>query len=333
MSYLVNIAKCISHLEEWINMINEKIAVTSRSFSLNKTLRMELEEQYQYVKYNDLGLKFDGEQLIQFLSGCTKAIIGLEKLNDEILSRLPTLKTISRFGVGLDGIDFSILAKHSVKLSMVPGVNKTAVAELTLLYMLMLMRNTYQLHIQLKNGGWKKTTGFELNGKTIGIIGANHIGQEVIRLLKPFNCKILIYDIADLTTYCKEHGTLQLNFDELVKQADIISLHIPLTKYTRRMINASVLNKMKPTAYLINTSRGAIVDQTALKLALINNKIAGAALDVFEHEPCEDLELLMLPNLICTPHIAGNSAESELAMGRAAIAGLENAKLPEFIPS
>lgn len=313
--------------------MNNKIAVTSRSFSLNTTLRMELEKQYPHVIYNDQGLKLEGLQLIQFLSGCTKAIIGLEKFNDNTLSSLPMLKTLSRFGVGLDGIDITTLAKHNVKLSVTPGVNKTAVAELTLSYMLMLMRKTYQLYAQLKNGTWKKDTGFELNGKTIGIIGANHIGQELIRLLQPFYCNVLIYDIADLTNYCKEHKTSQVSFDELIQQSDIISLHVPLTKQTQHMINPAVLSKMKSTAYLINTSRGAIVDQSALKTALINNQIGGAALDVFEHEPCNDHELLMLPNIICTPHIAGNSVESELAMGRAAIAGLENAKIPELIPA
>ena len=169
-----------------------------------------------------------------------------------------------------------------------------------------------------------------MSNKTIGIIGANYVGQEVVRLLKPFECSILIYDIADLSHFCKTSNCKQVDFDTLTQESDIISLHVSATQKTHHMINADVLLKMKKTAFLINTARGSIVDQKALKHALINNEIAGAALDVFEEEPVTDHEFLSLPTLIPTPHIAGNTVESELAMGYAAIAGLENAEVPEY---
>ncbi len=263
----------------------EKIAVTSRSFSTNPTLRKELQNRYQQVVFNDQGLKLEGDQLIQFLDGCSKAIIGLEKFDDSNLSRLPILKTLSRFGVGLDGIDFDALRQNNVKLAFLPGVNKLAVAELTLSHMLLLLRQTYFMTSQLKSGNWKKQTGHELTGKTIGIIGANHIGKEIIRLLKPFFCTILIYDIATLESEYQQNNIQQVSFDELIKRADIITLHVPSTPKTHHMINEEVLNRMKETAYLINTSRGSVVNQNALKIALIQKKIAGAELDVFETKP------------------------------------------------
>ncbi|EKD70843.1 MAG: hypothetical protein ACD_46C00369G0001, partial [uncultured bacterium] len=138
------------------------------------------------------------------------------------------LNTLSRFGVGLDGIDFDALQQHDVKLAFQPGVNRLAVAELTLSYMLLLLRQTYFMTYQLKMGKWKKETGHELTGKTIGIIGANHIGKELIRLLQPFFCTILIYDIATLENDYQRNNIHQVGFDELIKHADIITLHVPL---------------------------------------------------------------------------------------------------------
>lgn len=307
--------------------MHDSIAVTSRSFSKNEILRKEILSRYKHVKFNDQGLKLNGDLLIEFLRDCNKAIVGLEKFNHQNLVQLPKLKTISRFGVGLNAIDLNALREHHVRLSYVPGVNRLAVAELTLSFMLMLMRNSFIVASQLKQAQWNKITGHQLTGKTIGIIGANHIGKEVIRLLMPFQCKILITDISDLSDYCQQHCIDQVDFDTLVQQSDIISLHVPATSQTTHMINESVLDKMKKTAFLINTARGEIVEQIALKKALQSNQIAGAALDVYQDEPVEDLELISLPNLICTPHIAGNTVESELAMGRAAIFGLENAQV------
>jgi len=190
------------------------------------------------------------------------------------------------------------------------------------------MRNIFFTGIQLKQGYWYKEGGYLLSGKTIGVIGVNHIGKEVIHLLKSFGCKIVVTDIMDLTSYCQREQVEQVSFETSLKMADIVTLHVPSTPDTQHMINEKTLALMKPTAFLINTARGNIVDQAALKQALINQKIAGAALDVFETEPPTDSEFLALPNLMVTPHIGGNAAESVLMMGRAAIAGLEKAEVP-----
>lgn len=309
----------------------DSIAVTSRSFSNNKILREELLKRYAVVKLNDQGLKLEGKSLIDFLKECNKAIVGLEKFNHSVLLQLPKLKVISRFGVGLDSLDLDALKQHNVRLSCVPGINRLAVAELTLSFMLQLMRNSFNTSIQLKTGQWNKVIGYQLTGKTVGIIGANNIGKEVIRLLSPFQCKILISDVADLSEYCNCYEVKQIAFDDLLKESDIVSLHVPLNHSTFHMLNDAAIHKMKKTAFLVNTSRGEIVDQSALKVALKSKSIAGAALDVFQNEPETDHEFLSLPNLICTPHVAGNTIESELDMGYTAISGLDNAEIPAFI--
>ena len=163
-----------------------------------------------------------------------------------------------------------------------------------------------------------------MSGKIVGIIGAGYIGKEVIRMLQPFDCKIVVNDILDQSDYYRSAGVTECSKENIYTSADIISIHTTLEKSTRHMIDVEVLSKMKETAYLINVARGGIVDQNALKIALRERQIAAAAVDVFEVEPCDDQDFLNLPNLYCTPHTGGSSAESIVAMGRSAISHLVN---------
>nr|NIP99227.1 hydroxyacid dehydrogenase [Nitrospinaceae bacterium]NIR53418.1 hydroxyacid dehydrogenase [Nitrospinaceae bacterium]NIS83817.1 hydroxyacid dehydrogenase [Nitrospinaceae bacterium]NIT80613.1 hydroxyacid dehydrogenase [Nitrospinaceae bacterium]NIU42937.1 hydroxyacid dehydrogenase [Nitrospinaceae bacterium] len=168
-------------------------------------------------------------------------------------------------------------------------------------------------------GHWLKDGGAQLTGKTVGIVGCGRVGEEVVRLLAPFECRILIRDIVDKSKFCLETGASEVSFEELIETADLVSLHVPLTPLTRNLVDEITLHRMKPAAYLVNTARGEVVDPEALKRALQQGRIAGAALDVFAGEPPEDRELLALPNLLATPHIGGNTVEAVEAMGRAAI--------------
>lgn len=295
------------------------VAVTSRAFSKNPLLRNELLAKYPHAKFNETGEKLEDNKLIAFLNNCEKVIAGIEKFDEKIFSALPKLKVLSRFGVGLDQIDLTAMQQYGIKLGWFPQTNSLAVAELTLGFMLALLRNSFVLSNELKQGKWHKTPGWQLSGKTIGIIGFGNIGKTLVKLLRPFECRILVNDIVP-TTYA---GVKQVDFQTLISSANIITLHLPASLQNYHLINENVFAKMQADTFFINTSRGSIVDQTALKNALINKQIAGAALDVYEKEPPDDEELLMLPNLICTPHIAGNSCEAELAMGRAAIIGLD----------
>lgn len=301
------------------------IAVTSPSFSKNSLLRKEVLTYFPYTKFNDGGERLEGERLIEFIGDADGLIVGLERLDREIIERLPNnLKIISKYGVGLDNIDLDSCKKRNIHIGWTPGVNRTSVAEIVVAFMISLSRNIFSTSNLLKKGIWNKEGGFNLSGKIVGIIGVGNIGKEVARLLKPFKVRCLVNDIIDQSVYYKENNLIEVTKDEIYAQADLLTIHVPLTDKTIHLINRDAIVKMKKTAFLINTSRGKVVIQQDLKWALINNIIAGAAIDVYEEEPPEDMEFLSLPNLICTPHIGGNSIESVLAMGRSAIQHLRD---------
>jgi phosphoglycerate dehydrogenase-like enzyme len=300
-----------------------KIVVTSPSFSKNEILKQEVLAFFPDTVLNENGERFEGERLVRYIEGAEGAIIGLEKIDKYIIDRCNKLKIISKFGVGLDNIDIESCAKNNINIGWTPGVNKLSVAEMTLSFMIIMIRNIFSTSIKLKGGVWDKNGGFNLSGKTVGIIGMGNVGKEVVRLLKPFNCNILVNDIIDQSDYYKQNGLAEASKEEIFKDADLITLHVPLTDETQNMINIDVMKKMKHNSFLINTSRGPVVKSNDLKSALLNKIIAGAAIDVYDEEPPKDNELINLPNLICTPHIGGNSHESVIAMGKSAISHLK----------
>ena len=296
-----------------------KIAVTAPAFCQSGILCGELKQIFSKVTFNEEGHYLSPSDVINFLKDADGAVIGRDLVDESILSQLPQLKIISKYGVGLDNIDQPALKRHGIFLGWTAGVNKRSVAELTLEFMIGLCHNTYLAGLPLKQGDWDKDGGRQLTGATVGIIGCGHVGKELIRLLAPFNCQILINDIIDQQAFCGEVGAKQVSLQEVIAQADILSLHVPRTELTEGLIDREVLQQMKRTAYLINTSRGAVVRQKDLHTALRDGVIAGAALDVFAPEPPVDLDFLALPNLMVTPHIGGNTQEAVLAMGRSAI--------------
>jgi len=307
----------------------EKVAVCSRSFSKNEILRSELLEQYEHVKFNEDGLNLVGQSLIDFLRGYDKAITGLEVIDENILSFLPELKVIGKYGVGLNMIDMSALRKYGIRLGWFGGVNKVSVAELALTFAISLLRGIHRANREVLSGKWSQIVGRNLSGKSFGVIGCGHIGKELIRLLQPFSCNVLVHDILDYKSFYNQFNVKPIGIEDLLSQCDIVSLHIPLDRSTHNIIDHSRLQLMRSNSILINTSRGGLVDEAALKKMLIENKDFSAAFDVFDEEPPKDLELIRLPNFLCTPHIGGSSIESVLAMGRAAIRGLEENSLPQ----
>lgn len=300
-----------------------KIAVASRSFSQNTELRNLLLSRYANVKFNDLGKSLAGEELVTFLQEADKAIIALEKINSSILDQLPRLKLISKYGVGLDNIHFESLKSHGVLLSWTSGVNKRAVAELALSMMLLTLRKSHFANWSIKNENWHQVQGNNLSGKTIGLLGLGNIAQDLVGLLRPFNVKILANDILDRKQFAKENQVELTTKDHIFENADIISLHLPLTPTTKHIINAVTLDKMKKSSVIINTARGGLINEEHLLQALDKNSISAAALDVFEEEPKINSKLLNHPHFFCTSHIGGSSKEAIMAMGIAAIEGLE----------
>ena len=300
-----------------------RVAVTPPPICNSSTLRDELSALFPQPLFNDKGRYLTEDELIRFTAEADALLVGRDRITDKVLSALPQLKIIAKYGVGLDTIDQDGLKRHSVELGWTAGVNRRSVAELTLSFMLGLCHNVFKGGSALKQGQWVKDGGTMLKGKTVGIVGCGNIGKEVVRLLKPFECKVWIRDILDRSEFCKETGAVEKSLEKMLAGADIISMHVPLTEDTRHMIDAASLGRMRSTTFLINTSRGDVVDQAALKEALMKGTLAGAALDVFSQEPPEDAELLACPQLMVTPHIGGNAVEAVEAMARAAFQHLK----------
>ena len=308
-------------------MIENSIAVCSRSFSKNKILRDELKLKYKNVKFNDEGLTLIGSTLVEFLSGFDKAIIALEQIDENILSQLPDLKVISKYGVGLNNIDMDSMRKFKVKLGWKEGVNKRSVSELVVGFAITMLRQLHICNNEVLSGEFNQIIGKQLTGKTFGIIGCGNVGKDLVKLLQPFGLKLLVFDIVDYSDFYNKYNIKKVTLDALLTQSDIISLHIPLNNSTKNILNKKKLSLLKRDAILINTARGGLIDEKILKNILMNNRIAGAAFDVFSSEPPTDFELLKLSNFFGTPHIAGSSLEAILAMGMSAIDGLEKNKL------
>ena len=304
-------------------MSGPAIAVTSRSFSSHPTLRRELTSAFDNVRFNDAGPALEGDGLVRFIGDAEGAIVSLEKVSDAVLAGLPRLRIIAKYGVGIDNLDRPAMARRGVTLGWTGGLNKRGVAEMTLAFMIGLTRQLFVSERLLRaSADWTKRGGVQLSGRTVGIIGVGFVGKDLIALLKPFGCRILVNDIVEQDDFYRANGLIAAGKEQIYAEADLVTVHTPLDDTTRGMIDLDVFRRMKRTAYFINAARGPIVVQDDLKRALKDGLIAGAAIDVFEAEPCSDAELLALPNLFCTPHTGGSAEESVLAMGRSAIGHL-----------
>lgn len=306
-----------------------RIAVASRSFSRHPVLRAELLERFPDVTFNDAGAALKGDELIAFLRGHQGAIIALEKMTADIFAALPELKVIGKFGVGYDNLDLHAMIRHGVELGWTGGSNKRSVSELAIAFAIALLRHIPVCHGEIAQGGWKLRVGRQLSDRTVGLIGCGHVGKDFARLLRAFGCRVLAHDIRDFPEFYAETGVEPVDLDTLLRDADVVSLHVPLDDSTRNMMSRERLAQMRPDAILLNVARGGLVDELTLKEMLRDGRLAGAAFDVFGTEPPADPELLRLPNFLASPHCGGSAEEAVLAMGRAAIDGLTVHRPPE----
>lgn len=303
--------------------ITDLVGVCSRSFSANPVLRAELLARYSKVRFNDAGLSLAGDSLVEFLHGCDKAITALETVDEAVLSRLPELKVIGKYGVGLDMIDKVAMHRMGKRLGWTGGVNKRSVAELVIAFAITLLRHVPVVNQEVRSGAWRQTVGGLLTGRVVGVVGCGHVGKDLVKLLRAFDCKVLAHDILSFPDFYREHGVEPVALEDLLRQSDIVTLHVPLDASTQGMLTAQRLAMMKRGALLINLARGGLVDEAALKQMLRDRHLQAAAFDVFAQEPPQDKELLELPNFLATPHIGGSAQEAILAMGRSAIQGLD----------
>lgn len=236
------------------------------------------------------------------------------KITKDVIDAAPNIKIIARVGVGLDNIDTEYAESKGIKVLNAAEAAMNAVSELVVGHMIALSRGIPKANDGMKNGKWlkKELVGSELRGKYLGIIGVGNIGRNLGRIAKCLRMNLIGYDIFPINQdYVREVNMIKTDLKTLLENSDFVSCHVPLTEKTRHLINSETLSYMKPTSFLINTSRGEIIDETSLLSALADKKIAGAALDVFEVEPPTNTELIKLPNIICSPHIAAQTKEAQ----------------------
>ncbi len=236
------------------------------------------------------------------------------KITKEMIDRATQCKIIARVGVGLDNIDVDAAKAKNIRVINAVEGAMNAVAELVLGLMLSMAREIPRADREIRNGKWlkKELMGIELSGKYLGIVGLGNIGKRLAKLARGLNMNIIGFDVMPIADdFSRDVGLIKADIDTLISSADFISFHVPLTDATHHLVNAKRISTMKKTAYIINTSRGEIIDEDALYDALKEGRIAGAALDVFEKEPAVGNKLTTLPNIVCTPHIGAQTKEAQ----------------------
>ena len=295
-------------------MSSRKIVITPRGFAKCGVENAKIMEAAGFqVCYNDTGLAYTPEEFSNITKGAEGIIVGVELVDREYIDSHPELKAVVKFGVGTDNIDVAYCKEKGIFVGRTVGSNARSVAETAISFVIADSKNLFDSISNTRQHGWAKMTGYEVQGKTIGIIGFGAIGREVAKMAWGLGMQVMAFDTYPIPLELIEKYQLQVvSMDTIIEQADFISLHIPLTEETKNIISAGEMSRMKPNAVLLNTARGGIVDEAALYDALKNNTIRAAYFDVFTCEPPKEEEpLLTLPNFYLTPHIASRSAEAE----------------------
>lgn len=297
-----------------------RVAITSRLFTLYPPATETLKNAGCEIVYN-IADALDEDTVSTLLADADGYIAGLPRVTESVLQRALRLKVICRSGVGYDTIDVDACTRHRVAVCTTPGANHHSVADSAMMFVLALGRKLLQNDANVHRGEWRRDVGMEIWEKTIGIVGTGRIGKEVTRRARGFNMTVLAYDVFQDPEWAAREGVTYVGIEELLRRSDFVTLHAPMTPESHNLINARTLALMKPTAYLINTARGGLVDEDALYDALKEKRIAGAGLDVFvEEPPTKPQKLVTLDNAIFMPHAAGWSHEAnrrtaELAAG------------------
>lgn len=263
---------------------------------------------------NDTGRKLDRDEQKALIADAFAVIAGTESYDDDMLAAAPNLKLIVRFGVGTDNFDLAAMKRRGIAVGVIS--NNNSVAEFTVALILGIVKNLHLFDNAVRQGQWSRFTMRELKAKTVGIVGFGRIGRRLAQLLQGFDVELVAYDPYMNEEEAKHLNVKPVGLEELLACSDVVSLHIPSTPETHHMINRETIAKMKDGAYLVNTSRGVLIDEAALKEALEAGKLAGAALDVFEREPVtKDLALNGLDNILLAPHVAALSVETNYNAG------------------
>jgi D-3-phosphoglycerate dehydrogenase len=300
-----------------MNLKNCRLLVTPTSYGKNDgRLKMELEAQVGEVIYNPTGKPLTSDEVANLLPGIDGYIAGLDGIDANALQKADRLKVIARYGVGVDNVDLVTAKEKGIVVTNTPGANSVSVAELALGLMLALARRIPEAVEAVHQGKWPRYAGISLEGKTVGLLGLGAIGKQLTRRLSGFDCRILAYDPFADGIFAKENRVELATVEEVIAQADFVSLHLPLLPETRCLVNNDFLNRMKKGSFLINTSRGEVIDEEALLQALQSGHLRGAGLDAFTVEPPNPGNpLLALPQVIATPHLGAQTDGATSNMG------------------
>lgn len=298
-------------------MNHPKVLVTPRSFRKMPGAHQELLRNAECEVINSpMDRPLEAAELADLLQGIDAAILGVDDVSAAALEKADRLKVISRYGVGVDRVDLEAATARGIVVTNTPGGNANAVAELTLAFMLALARNIPRQDRHIRAEDWSLLKGVELADRTLGMLGMGRIGRRVAELTNVFGMRILFYDpYPPEAEFLGRVGAVSAGIEQVLRESDFISLHLPLTSETRNIIDAQALASMKNGAYIINTARGGLIDETALSIVLESGKIAGAAFDAFESEPSIGNPLITLENFISTPHIGSSTEQTTLRMG------------------
>jgi phosphoglycerate dehydrogenase-like enzyme len=314
-----------------------KVLTTARTLDVAGAQALQLlrEARCEIITPLKFGPLTEAELLPQ-LPGIDAVLASMDKFSAAVLGskQAASLKIISRWGVGYDAIDVPAATQHGIVIAYTPGLLNDAVAEYALALLFALARRVHEGHLSMREGRWASGWGHDIAGKTLGIIGCGRIGQVVARRVSGFDMRLLGYDIAP-NAEAEKLGVQFVSLDQLLAESDFITLHCALTPETRGLLGEPQLRRMKPSAYLINTSRGAVVDEAALIRALEEKWLAGAALDAFVVEPLPaDHPLRRAPNLLLTPHQASfgqDTGERVSTAAAQAIVDLQAGRKPRWV--
>ncbi|MDR2020779.1 MAG: phosphoglycerate dehydrogenase [Treponema sp.] len=305
-----------------------KVLVTATSFKADSSgpaaeqLRRFVSEHGGEILYNPCGRPLSEDELIPLLADADGYIAGLDFVTKKAIDAAASLRVISRYGAGVDRVDLAAAKARNIAVCNTPGANAQAVADLTFALILAAARRIPMLDRKTREGQWPRSTGIELYGKRIGILGLGAVGRGVAKRARGFSMEVLACDPFIDTRYAEEHHIIVSGFDALIAGSDVISLHLPLTEETRRIIDAGVMSRMKRGTIIINTARGGLIDEEAACGLLKSGHLGGLGLDAYETEPPGRSPLFDLENVVVTPHTASHTAEAAANMAAMSVQNL-----------
>ena len=297
-------------------MARLKVVITARSFGrYSRAAYAILERAGCHVSHLSGSRPKTAEEMIPLVRDADGLIVGCDEISAAVLDVAPRLKVVAKFGVGYDNIDVRAAGERGISVTFTPGATEDTVADLAMGLVVALARQITTGDAMVRAGGWERPRSVGLCHRTLGIVGLGAIGRRLAARARVFGMRLVAHDVVPDVAFARQYEIRYTTLEDLLQEADFVSLHVPLTPGSRKLIGERELQLMKRTAFLVNTARGELVDEEALVCALREGTIAGAGLDVFWNEPPLGSPLLALSNVILTPHIAGDSPEASESKG------------------